>query len=382
MSSYIQMGHDSQNLLGEKDLNNFGGAILSPVNETVDKIISQIQNFKKNNFKMIFDPQLYYPNSKRGELSNWEYFPKDFDTADYSSKDWWNNINHSLLTLSVKISPSIVCSPAFVPKIYSDEYYELNNWIAENLKEKIESHNLGTMLTSIVRLSDLTKIERSAEIASIISSSSIDEVFLVLLSDIEPRRELNNTEELKGALKLIYLLSNSDIKVTVGFSSTDLILWKAAGADNCASGKFFNLRRFTPSRWDSPKKGGGQLPYWIEESLLAYLREADIQKIKNYKGINISSSKNPFEAKILELFEEKKGKPWLALSWRQYLHWFVNFEKRFSENKIDASLALRNAEKIWKDLDENDILFDEPRNDGTWLRSWRKAIIDFNKDKS
>jgi len=36
-----------------------------------------------------------------------------------------------------------------------------------------------------------------------------------------------------------------------------MILWKAAGATNCASGKYFNLRRFTLSRLDEPEENGG-----------------------------------------------------------------------------------------------------------------------------
>jgi hypothetical protein len=48
-----------------------------------------------------------------------------------------------------------------------------------------------------------------------------------------------------------------------------MILWKAAGATNCATGKFFNLRRFTISRFEEPdSSGGGQLGYWFEKALL------------------------------------------------------------------------------------------------------------------
>lgn len=39
----------------------------------------------------------------------------------------------------------------------------------------------------------------------------------------------------------------------VGFASTDVVLWKAAGAKACATGKFANLRRFTTNRFNEPE---------------------------------------------------------------------------------------------------------------------------------
>ncbi len=36
MSAYLQMGHDTENLVGEADLEEFRGIILSPVNREPD----------------------------------------------------------------------------------------------------------------------------------------------------------------------------------------------------------------------------------------------------------------------------------------------------------------------------------------------------------
>ncbi len=137
MGTFIQMGHHSRNLLEEESLNFFKGAILSPVNEDKIHLEEQINEFQTNDFELIFDPQLYYPNSNRGQLSTWEYFPNDFDTADYSSKTWWNVLNENLFNVLDEIVPSAVCSPAFVPKNFTDSYYEMNNWIGEEFKGKI-----------------------------------------------------------------------------------------------------------------------------------------------------------------------------------------------------------------------------------------------------
>jgi len=179
MSVYQQMGHDSQNLLSEENLSLYRGALLSPVNYTEEKIISQIKEYASNRFEMIFDPQLYYPNSERGELPQWSYFPVDVDTADRSSLIWWHNLLGDVVETVKKIRSNAVCSPAVVPRVYSNEYYDLNRKLTENLQEQLSDTDVGVLQTLLVRLGELS-VERVAEIASIVSGSTTERVFLVL----------------------------------------------------------------------------------------------------------------------------------------------------------------------------------------------------------
>jgi hypothetical protein len=84
-------------------------------------------------------------------------------------------------------------------------------------------------------------------------------------------------------MKLIAALESSGQRVTVASCSSEMILWKAAGATNCATGKFFNLR-FTISRFEQPdSSGGGQLGYWFQEALLGFLRQSDLLRVNAQK---------------------------------------------------------------------------------------------------
>jgi hypothetical protein len=38
---------------------------------------------------------------------------------------------------------------------------------------------------------------------------------------------------------------------------------------------------------------------------------------------------------------------------------------------------LKNAEENWLALEDQNVLLDEPRNDGSWIRPWRQAINRF-----
>ena len=107
----------------------------------------------------------------------------------------------------------------------------------------------------------------------------------------------------------------------VGFCSSDVVLWKIAGAEACATGKFFNLRRFTSSRFDEPSQGGGQLPYWYEESLVAFLRESDVLRLQRRGELSDASLANPFGQAILEKFIQEPGR--LAGAWLETIHVLV-----------------------------------------------------------
>lgn len=377
MPVYHQMGHDSENLLREPNLQQFSGAILSPVNYDAVRISQQIASFAdRPTFELIFDPQLYVPTSERGFLREWTYFPDDVDTADLDSDAWWDGLLTSLAEECASLGQIKVCSPAVLPRVYTDEFFSALLSAANGLQERLNPFGLSAIQTAVVGLAELAIEGRPLRIASILSQTSLDRLYLILMGTTEPRRELADVEEIKGAMRLISELSRSGIRVMTGYSSSDMLLWRHAGAADCATGKFFNLRRFTRSRFEEPTAGGGQLPYWFEESLLAFLRDSDRVRIQRAELLSDASTRNPFAQEILLRLAESPGEAWVAKSWRQYMWWFADAEARITTGQMAVPVALRSAEQIWQEIQDR-ILMEEPRNDGSWLRAWRRACIEF-----
>ena len=182
------------------------------------------------------------------------------DTADLDSDRWWDGILEALVGVCTAIRPTAVCSPAVLPGTYPDEYFARMVSVGDQLCTRLAGSSLRPVQTAVVGMPDLATAGRPMAIASILSRSRTDHVYLVLVSQTEPRRELNEVEGIKGAMRLIAAMRGSGLTVTVGFSSSDVLLWKAAGASHCATGKFFNLRRFTRARFEEPGQGGGQIP--------------------------------------------------------------------------------------------------------------------------
>ncbi len=50
-----------------------------------------------------------------------------------------------------------------------------------------------------------------------------------------------------------------------------------------------------------------------------------------------------------------------------------------ARGEADPRSLLQQAENNWLALQDRDVLFEEPRNNGSWVRPWRQALADFRK---
>ena len=378
MAVYHQMGYQSENLLREEHLGAYRGAILSPVNDDEARMARQIEEFgERQGFEIIFDPQLYFPNTQRACLTSWSYFPRDVDTADIASDNWWAELIESLGEATERLRPTAVCSPAIVPRAYTNDYFAKLVQVQGALRQRLGGTNIDTLQSAVVSLAELSTPRRAIEIGTILSRTAGERVYLILIGRTDPRREHTDTEELKGAMKLISVLEAAELQVLLGFCSSDIVLWKAAGASDCATGKFFNLRRFTPSRFEEPSEGGGVVPYWLEEALVGFLRDSDLVRVEPRGILSPASLANPYGQQIMAQREAEPGRAWVGLGWRQFMYWFADIDQRIEAGAVDVGDLLRDAERRWLDLADADVLMEEPRNDGLWIRSWRRALAEY-----
>jgi hypothetical protein len=382
MSAYFQMGHDSENLVGITDLEEFAGAILSPVNRAPHELRSFIPKARQLGVRdIILDPQFYFPRAARGKLGQHAYFPTDFDTNDYSSDSWWSDVLDKLVTEGQGLAVDAIATPVICPRLWDDKYWARCISTFSQLRGKLGGKTIRPVFTAFVNLNGLHNPDDVFRLASVISESSAADFLLILVTEIEPRREITDDAGLCGFMHLIHLLAQTGV-VTVSYTSSDLVLFKAAGAANCATGKFINLRRFTSSRFDDSEQGGGQIPYWFEPNLLGFLRENDVLRLKRQRLDSMFADMGTgsiWTAHIEQNLAQSPPQAWLAESWRQYLSSFGKIEKRLAGMQDISTVAgwLKDAEARWKQLDERGIIMDEERNDGRWVRPWRQALQEF-----
>jgi hypothetical protein len=289
---------------------------LSPVNYdpegTQAKVLPAVE---QRQLDLVFDPQLYNPRSDNAKLTAWRYFPRDFDTSDTGDLDRWSEINRGLAEAGLEVFADKICSPSTLPRAFDDAYYGFSNSIYRQLAERLTGTEAEAYQTVIVNLSDIGRANRAEQIASITLQANPQGIYLVIATDVRPRLELADAESLRGLMLLIHYLEAAEVPVIVANSSSDHVLWKAAGATACATGKFFNLRRFTFSRFEDPTEGGrGALAYWFEEGSLAFLREGDLARLRRSAPsmVGVGNSTNSFGDTILRQTETSPGTAWVA----------------------------------------------------------------------
>lgn len=369
------MGHHTENLV--RELDGYGGAILSPLNSPADRmaeLTSQVEEIED----FVFDPQLYFPDTEREKLRDWAYFPSDVATADRSNVQWWQTICRECCAAARSVGADSVASPLIVPNVFSDAFLAHTVEVAGACLA--EADGLDVYQTVLVEMKRLTALDYVMRVASIVTGTGCHAVYLVFVTDTAPRLELRDSRELSGALRLVSELAAAGLRVLVGHSGPEGIMYEQAGASAWATGKFFNLRRFTPGRFDEPTGGGGQLPYWFEPGLLAYLREADVIRVMNAGLLSEMTTRNRFGEAILRQFSESPGSAWLGDSWRLYMSLMAEIDEMVAQEDDQPSEMLATAEEGWRQLESDGILLEEPKNDGSWVRPWRIALNGFRED--
>jgi hypothetical protein len=356
-------------------LNEFQGVILSPVNNGPDQTAAKLNAVDNRSLlDVVLDPQFYIPQSGRGQLAEWPYFNAACDTADLGNSTWWADRCTQLVRIGTQLGVNSVCSPAILPRTYDIAYYEATIACAEQLASAAHGTPLSVLLTAVVSFRDLASPGAADRIASILTRTSIGRTYLIFYDELTARQQWTDTEALVGAMSLVRALERAGTRVLVGYCGLDVMLWKYSGATAVATGKFFNLRRFGPERWQEVETEGRVVEYWTEESLVTWLRENDVLLLHTRAPALLSNDSNPFSRQILAALAATPREPWRALSWRQYLWWFAKVEKEVAGRPNRAVELLRMADRNWAQVESAPLLLFDRTNDGSWIRPWLNAL--------
>src|SRR5437016_6163321 len=99
--------------------------------------------------------------------------------------------------------------------------------------ERIPGNLLGyqTVLADPALLTDQSALFRAA---SILAETDCSAYYIIFLTDSPPRIELADSFELLGGMRFIRELKSTGRRIVVAFCSSDVIMYKSAGADSCA----------------------------------------------------------------------------------------------------------------------------------------------------
>jgi hypothetical protein len=182
----------------------------------------------------------------------------------------------------------------------------------------------------------------------------------------------------------------------MSFSGPEMILWKAAGANDVATGATANVQRFARARFTASEGGGGgSTAYLFCESLLAFIRQEDVVNLQRL-GIAIDETGNPYAPialhRIAQLAtsgvrlvdvpgrktKKREGPPaWQGIGHRQYLWWFADAERRIDAGSAGVRALLTAADANWTAARRNGYVPYISENDGRWIQPWIDALDTF-----
>ena len=394
------MGHHTRNLAVDPVISMmYAGAIMSPVNEKPEDVRALCAAFQA--LETVFDPQLYNPDSDRGQLREWNYFADAKELAtDNFSLDRWIRAAKAITQECIPLGHNAICSPVAASDA-TDEDLGSAVLVGDALAEELRGSELQGLQTAFVRPSTLSGEGRPETVASILTNGRLERIYFVpqWTSNSE---QLADAREMSGFIKMLAYVSVQRATL-VGFCGPEMILWKSAGAESVATGKYVNQQRWSIERWGPKKSGGaGNTSYYFEESLLTWLRTEDIIELDrlNYR---LGLDADPMLPVIRDYVEalrkdprhtrpvlqdgkpvlDKSGKPrketlgaaaWTKQGWLQWLWWFAYTERRLTDGEITARALVQTAIVNWARLRQKGFRAVDDDNDGAWLPSWLDTL--------
>jgi hypothetical protein len=339
----------------------------------------------------------------RGKFREWTYYTQTataFQSGQIGVKEWTEAVERIVAECG-PLGHHAICSPSVATKIGSDDELAFDIQVGDELARAVQGRRLQGLQTVVLRTARLEANGRPEIVASILTTGMLERLYIV------PRwgdasGELSDAPELIGFAKTIVYLRDPR-RLLVGFCGPEMILWKAAGAKDVATGKYGNQQRFDLGRYqEKTGGGGGAVAYYFEESLLAWLRFEDIVTLDRI-GYRLGLANDPFLSLIRGRIEalklnpprreqvfkngkpvfHKNGKPklkregapdWTSYGWCQWLWWFADVEHRLNSGGITARQLVDNAKNNWAHLRVNHFLPADAGNDGRWLNAWSLTL--------
>lgn len=384
MLTYHQCGHNfvwNLQSLMEDDVGE--GLILSPVNIPAGKIETRIPQEVLGLSWM--DPQFYLPHDSKNNLETYSFFPGNlldqFTTSDFES--YSQEAAEGCLSFQNELGLQYAVIPTRYFEDLPSEYLEqLENLFVQPFLEAREQHapNLPLLLTVIAKRVHLDFGSMRDEILSWATSfPEVEGVYLLFDHNFQSK-QIKDPAFLAGALRFIRALRQNGMKVHVGYSGIEGLLYSVADPTSVSVGSYENLRSFGIRRLESqdnrtlrsprPRIYSGLLLQWIEDTFLPPIS----QLVSEWQAYFDDS---PYKEYLLTA-----GSSLNSQRPEVYKHYFHVFDNQVDALPVPAlradhlrSLAIAAMEKF-EEIQNSGVVLD-PNSDGSHLPAWMNSLAMF-----
>lgn len=284
MKVYHQAGHQTVWNIDSFEKDNTGnGIIFSPVNYSRNKMVDVSESTRETS---LFDPQFYVPDSDKGSLKSYNFFPgslmNEFKTTKFEAHA--SKSAELCLKFQVENKFESIIVPARGYMEHKSNFVELQkSFTVEPFLDEIKKQNIDkkVYLTLPITASVLADQDYRDEILNWITGyPQVTGVYLMCYFP-ERSKQLSNFGLLWNYMSFIKLLKEADLEVIIGYCNTESLLFSCLDPNAVCMGAYENTRMFNIDRFlDEPGPPKGPVPRLYMPKLLNWIRIDTLKEIK------------------------------------------------------------------------------------------------------
>jgi hypothetical protein len=236
----------------------------------------------------LFDPQFFLPNSSRGKLATYPFFPQVV-AGGFSTTEWTDQMALQCARDCLSFQESCEFSAVVVPTRFR-----------EGMPTSFIEEQDRMFVVPFLQAADEAQVRRSKLLQLIVTDFMLKDAAyrtdllnwatrysefagVYLIYHVHDRnKQITDTDFLMGLMGFVAALKEAGLLVMVGYANTEGALLACAGADVITMGSYENLRMFSHDAFDEPSerpiRGPNARVYvprllqWVEYGYLGAIR--------------------------------------------------------------------------------------------------------------
>lgn len=256
------------------------GLILSPLHQALPTVKSIDLATRAAS---LFDPQFYLPTSRKRKLLSYPFFPEQveggFQTGTFAEHAAL--VARSCVDFQVEQGfRKVVVPTRFLDEMYP-EYFEMQGEFSVNAF--IEAAGIQPLCLSLAVKASMIRHAswRRMLLDWVTSFHQVDELYL-MYEHVRDTKQIQDPEFLREALRFFREVMATGLKLTIGYTNTEGLLYSTIGDPNITMGTFENTRIFSVDKFvesDGERRGPRARIYLA--GLMNWVQFEDAKRIRD-----------------------------------------------------------------------------------------------------
>lgn len=362
------------------------GLIVAPRYMARDKVEALDSELLKSS---IFDPQFFLPNTPKGSLDSYEFFP-DVISSGFETGDFVENAAKECARKCIEFQNEMDFEAIVIPTRYfegtpSDFIASQKEQFVSPFIEELDSINKANkpVLIQLV-LNDLMvkDSEYMADILNWVTGLKIEGVYLICENN-STSKQVKDADLLLSLFDTVFALRENGLQTILGYLNTESLLLSIADPTAVTIGAYENLRSFSPKAFRDEEKTPmqGPNPRLYLSNLMQWVEYPYVQLLKRAYPDGDIFDETEYKA---EMF--KQTYKWHFTKPELYKHHFIVMYKQLkslaaeqgkSRYELFCDMAKESKEK-YNTLSHQGFEFDH-NSDGSHISIWLTVANIFAK---